>query len=158
MKIFLKAIIFVLSVSILFGCHGNSSNDQKSQNERNIAKLSKNLSKHRVRVFRDTNSITLKLSNRNIFTNNSANFIGGAYSALDLIVGLASYYEKSSISVTSYSKGSYDYNFGKALAMERARKIARYLWESGVDANFVYADGKLALADRTLIVISNIRE
>jgi outer membrane protein OmpA-like peptidoglycan-associated protein len=148
MENFLKVAVFVLLSATLSGCStvGNSQastrNSSKSLALQNIPFLSKKLSKYNARVFQDDNLAMVVLPNEKFFRDNSANFTNDAYRALDLILSLCSYYETSSVSVMGYSKDYADYELGKALAIERAHRVVNYLWRSGINANFVYADGR----------------
>ena len=125
--------------------------------------LTQELSKNGGRVFQCGDSLVMSLPSEDIFRGDSANFADSAHPLLDEVYGMIGYYHVPLVSVTGYFKPTGDYGFSKALSMERARRVVRYLWKSGVDSNFMYADAQEAalngkppyVADRVLIVVRN---
>lgn len=143
MRNFLKIVIVVWLMVELTGCfmaHRDSYSDD--QNRENISILIRELSENNVRVYQSSNSIALVLPDKDFFVGNSANFTTHAYHALDLVYSLSHYHKGTTMAVTGYSSSS-DYDqFGKALATERAHRVAQYLLRAKIHANFVYAEGK----------------
>lgn len=145
-KVF-KLFIIVFLAFMTLGCsllhRRDDHNKNLSQTRYNVYLLSQRLANYHVAVFQRANSLRMVLPNKDFFIRNSANFTGAAYEALDLIYGLANYYQESSIAVTGYYAGNIEDDcVSKSLAVERARKIMWHLWRSKIDSNFVHASGK----------------
>lgn len=142
-----KFLASILLIGSLSGCFLTAGDDDIgcqrniSLKVRNVSLLEKQLAMRNVHVLQNDDSITLVLSVKDLFTADAANFVSGSSKILDLIFSLSSYYPDSSISITGYVKGNYECGIGKALAMERARKIEHYLWQAGIASNFISADG-----------------
>lgn len=157
-----KLIIMVFWVFVLSGCTiSNHKNSQSvaAQAKYNVHLLSNKLALYGASVYRGTDSLKIVLPNKEIFTKKSANFTGKGYEIMDLVFNLTNYYKESTIAVTGYSKG--DDEISIALAMERARRVMKRLWQAKIDSNFVYASskntgvigGKHSLIDCTLIEV-----
>lgn len=161
-KIF-KLVIMAFWVFALSGCavlnHKNSQS-AAAQAKYNVHLLSNKLAIYGANVYRGTDSLKIVLPNKEIFTKNSANFTGKAYEIVDLVFNLINYYKESTIAVTGYSND--DNEISTALAIERARKVMKRLWQAKIDSNFVYASskntgvigGKHPLADCTLVEVT----
>jgi outer membrane protein OmpA-like peptidoglycan-associated protein len=140
----LKIIIFITLTTLLVGCYSNvvyqtDSEIQKPQAQ--IKLLNEQLAAYDVRIIQNSDSMVLVLPNKTLFNSKSANFTKAAYKILDLIFDLTSYYEKSVISVMGFTKANSVDALDTAVAIERAHKVVQYLWRSGIDASFMYADG-----------------
>jgi outer membrane protein OmpA-like peptidoglycan-associated protein len=155
----IKIVFLVVCFGILFGCATESiyQMDSIAQDRRmQINSLNEKLINHKVNVIQNKKSVVLILPNKNLFNYNSANFTKEAYEILDSVLNLTKYYEISVVSVVGLrAKNS---KHPEYLFMERAHKVAQYLWRSGVDANFVYAADDTIPQDKSVfascIVIS----
>jgi outer membrane protein OmpA-like peptidoglycan-associated protein len=145
MKKFFKLSAAVFLMFILSSCSAPSprggGNSPAASAKKNVRLLSRKLSGYNVHAFHNTNLLKLTLPNDVFFTKDSANFTANAYEALDLVHSLSNYYKESSVAVTGYYLGRGDESIDKALATERARKVAQQLWKARIDSNFVYASG-----------------
>ncbi len=145
MKRFFKLSSVVFLMFVLSGCsvpsHHSSGSSAATQAKKNVRLLSRKLSGYNVHAFQNANLLKLTLPNNVFFNKDSANFTVNAYEALDLVYSLSNYYKESSIAVIGYYLGSGDESIDKALATERARKVAQQLWKARIDSNFVYASG-----------------
>jgi len=144
----LKIIFFIILATLLSGCltkvvYQADAEIQKPQAQ--ISLLNKQLISSNIRILQDKDSMVLVLPNKKLFNANSANFTQEAYKILDLILELTSYYEKSVISVKGVAGVNYIDALGITMATERAHKVVQYLWRSGIDASFMYADGSNAI-------------
>lgn len=140
----LKIIVFITLTTLLVGCYSqvvyqNDSEIQKPQAQ--IGLLNKQLAAYDIRIIQNSDSMALVLPNKMLFNSKSANFTQEAYEILDLIFDLTSYYEKSVISVMGFTKANSIDTIDTTIAAERAHKVVQYLWSSGIDASFMYADG-----------------
>lgn len=145
-------IILIILVIFLSGCFTKTIylDDAATQTSQlQIDSLSKKLAVYDVCVEQSDNFMVLVLPNAIFFKPNSANFTQDAYEALNLLFDLTSYYKKSVISVTGFSKSGSRKIFSKTIAVERAHKVVSYLWSMGIDASFIYADaGNVAVASK----------
>lgn len=165
MENFLKYGFFILLTAMLTGCSSVAKNGNEITDKQNISVPERKLLKERVQVFQGAQSTIVTLPAKEFFVGNSANFKHGTSRVLDLVFGLAGYYQAPAISVTGYARDNDVRGVGKALAAERAQRIAHYLWRFGVPSNFVYADGKDKIfingSDRAVqsdVVLIDIRE
>ena len=148
MKNFIKNFFVILLVMVLSGCFMFSRESEnffveKSNRKQNFATLKERLRRSNVKIAEQPKSTALLLQSKYFFINGSANFAEHAYNTLDLVLAFADYYrEPSLVIVTGYSNNIYSNKLGKALAVERARRIVEYLLEGGIDTTFIYADGK----------------
>jgi outer membrane protein OmpA-like peptidoglycan-associated protein len=147
MKVFLKVVFVFGIMGVLTGCFSQSYNGSNIKlragdfkNNYNASAIGERLAKYNVRFFQEERRLSLLLPNKDFFVKNSANFTGNAYTALDLIFGLISYYQDPTVVVNGYFKDARNVVFTKALAAERARRIMKYLWKSGVYSNYIYTD------------------
>jgi len=144
----LKIIFLIMLTVLLSGCftrmvYQTDSEIQKPQAQ--ISLLNKQLIAYDISILQDKDSMVLVLPNKKLFNSNSANFTQEAYKVLDLILELTSYYEKSVISVKGVAGVNYANALNAAIATERAHKVVSYLWRSGIDASFMYANGSSAI-------------
>jgi outer membrane protein OmpA-like peptidoglycan-associated protein len=149
----LQLTIFVALLAVLFGCSTRltcvyQSDPAEQLSKSQIDLLSKRLTARNVRIIRAGGSIILVLSNKAMFNSDSANFSNEAYGTLDLIGDFISYYDKSTASVVGFTRDRAVDALSKSIATERANRVARYLWKLGINARFMYADGKTALASK----------
>jgi len=140
----LKIIVFITLTILLVGCYSHvvyqvDSEIQKPQAQ--ISLLNEQLAAYDIRIIQNSDSMVLVLPNKTLFNSKSANFTQEAYKILDLIFDLTSYYEKSVISVMGFTKANSIDALDTTIAAERAHKVVQYLWRSGIDASFMYADG-----------------
>lgn len=144
----LKNIFFIILVTLLSGCFTRvvyQADSEIHKPQAQISLLNGQLIAYGVSILQDDDSLVLVLPNKKLFNSNSANFTQKAYKILDLILELTSYYEKSVISVKGIAGVNRVDAFGAAIAAERAHKVVRYLWRSGIDASFMYASGSSAI-------------
>ncbi|CAL7959959.1 Outer membrane protein [Gammaproteobacteria bacterium] len=144
----LKIIFFIMLATLLSGCftgaiYQSDAEIQKPQAQ--ISLLNKQLIAYDIRILQDEDSMVLVLPNKKLFNSNSANFTQEAYKVLDLILELTSYYEKSVISVRGVAGVDCVDALSITMVAERAHKVVQYLWKSGIDASFMYADGSNAI-------------
>jgi len=146
MKYFLQTTFLILLSVILIGCSKPKSGiffrDTSLQNEKNIAAITENLAGRNIRLFKQVGSMNLVLFNRDFFIGDSANFTNQARDDLELIFSLSEYQKGNTVVITSYTPNGKTGKIEKALAKARAERIMQYLWNSGLQANFVYAQDK----------------
>lgn len=153
----LKIIVFVMLTTLLGGCYSHvvyqvDSEIQKPQAQ--IGLLTEQLAAYDVHIIQNNDSMVLVLPNKILFNSKSANFTRKAYKVLDLIFDLTSYYEKSVISVMGFTEANSIDTFDTIVAAERAHRVLQYLWRSGIDASFMYADGTNATLFTNCVVIN----
>jgi len=149
----LQLTIFATLLAVLFGCSPRldciyQPDTAEQLLKSNIESMSKRLVSRNVRIFRTDRSISLIVSNKAMFNPGTANFSDEAYETLDLVGSFMGYYDKSTASVIGFTKDNAVDTLSKAIATERANKVARYLWKLGVDTSFMYAGGKAVLDNR----------
>jgi hypothetical protein len=138
----LKIIFFVILATLLSGCFTGIVYQADAEIQKpgaRISLLNKQLIAYDIGILKDVDSMVLVLPNKKLFNANSANFTQEAYKILDLILELTSYYEKSVISVKGVAGA------GITMTAGRAHKVVQYLWRSGIDASFMYADSNNAI-------------
>lgn len=138
------AIIFIYAL-LLAGCSvkegENSIAEGLQSNQARIMVLNKKIAASGVEVIESDDSMMLILPCKRIFNPASANLSKEAHSTMGLIIDLLAFYEMSVVEVSGFAD-SRDVNpIRKVLSQERAHVVAKYLWDNGVDANFVYAEG-----------------
>lgn len=145
----LKIITLIITTILLSGCYSTRKityqmdiATQELKSQINLSK--KQLINNQVLIFKNNEFMFLILPNKIFFNPNSANLTARAYKILDLVLELTAHYDKSVISVKGFTKNNYSDAISKAIAAERAHKIVQYLWNSGIDASFMYATGNIA--------------
>ncbi|MEI8054398.1 MAG: OmpA family protein [bacterium] len=164
----LKIIFFVISTTLLSGCYNGvvyQTDAEIYSPQAQISLLNKRLVAYDVRILQDKDSLVLVLpskelfnSSEELFGSNSANFTQEAYKVLDLILELASYYEKSVISVKGFAGVNCADALSLTIAAERAHKVVQYLWKSGIDSSLMYADSSNAISSLTDCVVISFRK
>jgi outer membrane protein OmpA-like peptidoglycan-associated protein len=139
-------ILIILCALLLAACANNNISYTTAatlQSDAAHIKLLKNqITSTRATIVETKDTVLLVLPDVAFFNPDSANLQNDAYYSLDKIVDLFGYYEKSVVQVVGFTGSHNAPHIKKVLAAARAQKIAQYLWNNGIDANFIYADGQ----------------
>lgn len=126
MKI-LKSIILVVIAMLLSSCYMQADNHA---GRLQIDLLRNKLLGYNISIIQEKKSMIFVLPNDVLFNHDSANFAHRAYGILDSISDLINYYDKTVVSAIG---------FDGYVGNECAHKVAQYLWNTGMNINFVYA-------------------
>ena len=141
MRFFARKFFVVLS--LIVGLSGCSFLQTNHGSDYDFAELSEKLSSKGVSIDSSDNKTSLLIPNKDFFVKGSANFAKGAYKTLDLVLAFSNYFEDSSlVAITGYFHNRYNAEIAKSIAFSRAERVMGYLWDAGMDATFVRADGE----------------
>ena len=171
-------LLILLSVSLLL-CQSCAYNYSRTHYEKvrlmtaadyKAAQIIGQLQKHNVQVFSDKNNAVnanndalgvtqIFINNDIIFNKNSANFNANARNVLDNMVALLNCYEEDVVKIQGSVSGaaSSDTMYKNALMMDRAHKVAQYLWSQDVNATFLYAMSNTIPHDHVAITFQRFR-
>lgn len=151
MKMLLK-IILIMAFSFLCACSADEPKENvaaKMQSEAaHFTLLNKKILAYQVKIYRSDDAMLFLLPIKRFFNPGSANFTHDAYFCLDDIIELLQRYDTAVVKVSGYAAYCDCSELGKAMAEARAHKVAKYLWDKGIDASFIYAEGHDATAIR----------
>lgn len=142
----------LMSLCLLVSCHRPSSDDLiepdkklpqqvAGATDKRIAKMQHNFSKQGVQLITIGQNYLLSIPSSTLFPNQSPQLTWGAHGVLNNVACYLKEFRKISIYVTAYSSCYMSKQRERALTLARARNVADYLWEQGVDARFIFTQG-----------------
>ena len=82
---------------------------------------------------------------RNAILNILLSIIGiirpSAYSSLYQVAAFIRQHKKMSVKITAYTNNTGSARVNDSVSQEQANSIAKFLWDSGIDARLLYAEG-----------------
>jgi len=102
------------------------------------------LKRYHIQAIPTGDVLTIVMASDDLFVDNSPSFTGGLppYSELNVVSQILRNLGNSQIQVTAYTDNVGGHERNMVLTHERARNVAYYLWQKGIDTRLIYADGK----------------
>lgn len=145
----LKILALICCSFFLFGCSGHHYFEKVKlmrSDDYHAMLLMEQMKKNGVVVTQNEKMINLHIPDRYLFYSESANLNYYAHPMLDNVVKLLGYYDSDLVEVSNsnyFDKTTANIKREQSVSQERARQVMKYLWSQGVNASFIYPEGKL---------------